>query len=171
MGARRILIAYATKHGTMAEVAETIAGELRAARLEVDVQRVEEPADISWYDAVIVGSALYMTRWRGEAVDFLRRHREALAQRPVWIYQGGPLGDDRAAFEQELPDGVRVVAARIGIRGSLTVGGRLLPGTPGFVEGLMLRGGTSGDFVDHAAIRAWAREIVRELDGALVGVS
>jgi menaquinone-dependent protoporphyrinogen oxidase len=169
MTARRVLIAYATKHGTMAEVAETIADELRQAGLQVDVQRVEEAADITWYDAVVVGSALYMGRWRGEAVDFLRRHRDGLATRPVWLYHGGPLSTDADTFEQRLPDGVRILATRIGVRGSITVGGRLLPGTPGFVEGLMLRGGTSGDFVDHGAIRSWARDIVGELAGELVG--
>ena len=159
----RVLIAYATKHGTMAEVAATIAGELRVAGFEVDVQRVEEAADITWYDAVIVGSALYMARWRGEAVDFLRRHREALAQRPIWLFHGGPLTNEPETFEQHLPDGVRALAARIGVRGNVTVGGRLLPGTPGLIEGLMLRSGTAGDYVDHAAIRAWAREIAAEL--------
>jgi len=54
MSARRVLIAYATKHGTMAEVAEVIADELRSLDHQVDVQRVEEAADITWYDAVIV---------------------------------------------------------------------------------------------------------------------
>jgi menaquinone-dependent protoporphyrinogen oxidase len=166
MNRRRVLIAYATKHGTMAEVAVTIADELRLGGLEVDVQRVEEAADISWYDAVVVGSALYMARWRGEAVDFLRRHRDALAERPVWLFHGGPLNDDPEMFEQRLPDAVLSLAARIGVRDTITVGGRLLPGTPGLVEGLMLRGGTSGDFVDHDAIRAWAREISAALNGA-----
>ena len=169
MSARRVLIAYATKHGTMAEVAEVIADELRSLDFQVDVQRVEEAADVTWYDAVIVGSALYMTRWRGEAVDFLRRHRGALSQRPVWLFHGGPLSTDPASFEQHLPDGVRVIADRIGVRGHVTVGGRLMPGTPGFVEGLMLRGGTSGDFVNPEAIRIWARAIAAELDGLLVG--
>jgi menaquinone-dependent protoporphyrinogen oxidase len=168
MGTRRVLVAYATKHGTMSEVAQTIADELRAAGFEVDVQRAEEAADITWYDAVIVGSALYMNRWRGEAVDFLRRHRDALSGRPVWLYHGGPLSTDPETFEQRLPDGVRVLATRIGVRGHLTVGGRLLPGTAGFVEGLMLRGGAGGDFVDHGAIRTGAREIADELRGAVL---
>lgn len=169
MTARRVLVAYATRHGTMAEVAETIAGELRGAGIEVDVQRVEQAADVTWYDAVIVGSALYMARWRGEAVDFLRRHRGALAERPVWLFHGGPLSTDPDTFDQRLPDGVRVLAGRIGVRGHVTVGGRLLPGTPGIIEGLMLRSGTSGDFVDHEAIRGWARNVAAELDEALAG--
>ena len=170
MTARRVLVAYATRHGTMAEVAQTIAGELRGAGIEVDVQRTEQAADVTWYDAVIVGSALYMARWRGEAVDFLRRHRGALAERPVWLFHGGPLSTDPDTFDQRLPDGVRVLAGRIGVRGHVTVGGRLLPGTPGLMEGLMLRGGTSGDFVDHDAIRAWARSVAAELDEALASV-
>lgn len=166
MGAPRILVAYATKHGTMADIAATIAGELRAAGFEVDVQSAEEAADTTWYDAVIVGSAIYMGRWRPDAVDFLRRHRETLARRPVWLFHGGPLGTDPRTFEQRLPDGVRVLAGRIGVRGHLTVGGRLLPGTPGLVEGLMLRGGAGGDFVDHDAVRNWTHGIARELGQA-----
>ena len=166
MGTRRVLVAYATKHGTMSEVAQTVADELRMFGFEVDVQRTEEAADVTWYDAVIVGSALYMNRWRGEAVDFLRRHRDSLAERPVWLFHGGPLSADPETFEQRLPDGVRVMAGRIGVRGHLTVGGRLLPGTSGFVEGLMLRGGAGGDFVDHQAIRTWTRELAHELEGA-----
>jgi len=44
-------------------------------------------------DAVVLGSAVYMRRWRPEARRFLRRFRRELAHRPFWVFSSGPVGD------------------------------------------------------------------------------
>lgn len=62
----RILVAYASKRGSTAEIAEAVAKTLREADdLEVDCLESGEVADVSPYDAIVLGSAVYMKRWRG----------------------------------------------------------------------------------------------------------
>src|SRR5258708_26518818 len=77
-----ILIAYATKHGSTQEVAETIAVTLREHALEVEVQPASEVRALDRYSAVVLGAPLYMGRWHGDASGFLKRHRTARSALP-----------------------------------------------------------------------------------------
>jgi menaquinone-dependent protoporphyrinogen oxidase len=80
---RYVLIAYDTIHGSTAEVAEYIGNELCDLGFRVDVRLAANVADISSYDAVIVGSAIYQFNWLEGAKAFLQQNREALAQLPT----------------------------------------------------------------------------------------
>ena len=57
-----ILIAYATKHGSTREVAETLQKELEELGLEAETAPAAEVEDVSSYDGAIVGGSLYMGR-------------------------------------------------------------------------------------------------------------
>ena len=89
----KVLVAYASKRGSTAEIAESVAETLRGAGLEVDCLESGEVTDVSPYDAVVLGSAVYMKRWRGDARHFLRKHSDQLAERPLWVFSSGPVGD------------------------------------------------------------------------------
>ena len=54
----RVLVAYASKMGSTAEIAESIAATLRAAGLDATAQSVRVVTDLTAFDAVILGSAL-----------------------------------------------------------------------------------------------------------------
>ena len=54
----RVLVAYATKHGATAEIAEAIADELRHAGHEADCLGAGEVTGLDSYDAAIIGSAV-----------------------------------------------------------------------------------------------------------------
>lgn len=82
----RVLVAYASRYGSTAEVAEAIGHSLGEAGLEVDVRHVTDAGDPSDYAAVVVGSPIYFGRWMTEAADFMTRHRGALAGRPVALF-------------------------------------------------------------------------------------
>ncbi|MBN2409836.1 MAG: flavodoxin, partial [Candidatus Aminicenantes bacterium] len=56
----RVLVAYGTKHGATAEIAERIGRLLRQAGLSVDVHPAARVADITPYKAIILGSAVYI---------------------------------------------------------------------------------------------------------------
>jgi menaquinone-dependent protoporphyrinogen oxidase len=56
--ATRVLVAYATKHGSTREIAERIGRTLPAAGLEASVVEARAVQDVTAYDAVILGSAL-----------------------------------------------------------------------------------------------------------------
>src|SRR5438477_3803419 len=87
---QRVLVAYGTKFGSTAEIAEAIGTTLRVAGLEVDVKRAGQVGSLEPYRAVVLGSAVYVTRWRRDAMRLLRRERE-LKQREVWLFSSGPV--------------------------------------------------------------------------------
>ena len=119
--------------------------------------------DLTPYRAAVVGSAVYMFRWRPEAVRFLRKNSTALAGMDVWLFDSGPVGEK--IEEQALPNKVAQIAERIGIRGRRNFGGRLDPDGTGVMYQAMARK-TPGDWRDFDAIRAWAGEIAGALAAA-----
>jgi menaquinone-dependent protoporphyrinogen oxidase len=158
----RVLVAYATKHGSTRGIADRIAEELREAGLDVALAEVREVKEVTPFDAVVLGSALYAGRWRGEAVSFVKRHRAELATRPLWLFSSGPLDTKTETEALEMPTSVANVTAGLSPVDHETFGGALQHGTPGFVEGLMLRS-VAGDFRDWDHVTAWSREIAAEL--------
>ena len=70
----RMLVTYATKHGATAEIAMKIGDVLSKNIPSVDVIPIHEVKDIAVYEAIIVGSAVYVGRWRKEA---RQKRREA----------------------------------------------------------------------------------------------
>ena len=61
----RILLACASRHGATAEIAEEIGDVLRreVPGAVVEVRDAAEPGDVDGFDAVVLGSAVYMGRW------------------------------------------------------------------------------------------------------------
>jgi menaquinone-dependent protoporphyrinogen oxidase len=80
--AGKILIAYASRTGTTAGVADAIGKALADLGEEVDVLRMKDVADISPYRAVVAGSAIQDTKWLPEAMEFIRTNQSSLAQKP-----------------------------------------------------------------------------------------
>jgi menaquinone-dependent protoporphyrinogen oxidase len=159
---KSILIAYATCYGSTQEVAETIAATLRVAGFDVDIWPMQEIELLERYDAVVLGAAIYNTRWNAEAHHFLSRHREVLSQRPVAVFALGPLSTDSAAMlnsrrqldkELEKYPWLKPVALKIFV-------GKLDPAKLGLFERI---GSTASDHRDWAAIRAWANELSAQL--------
>ena len=160
--AARVLVAYATKLGSNAEIAQAIATTL----CEVGHDAVALPTRALTArlecDAVVLGSALYAAQWRKDAHRFIARHRAELAARPLWLFSSGPL--DARLAGQDLPPTVDVTAVTAGLRsrGHRTFGGRLAPDAA--VDPQILATHTIGDFRDWDAIRAWALAIGEALD-------
>src|SRR4051794_15546773 len=90
----KVLVAVASKHGSTREIASAIVEELHASKIEADLQDVSEGSSIRGYDAVILGSAIYMGEWLPEARSFPEHHRTALSKLPVWLFSSGPVGPD-----------------------------------------------------------------------------
>ena len=83
---KNILVTYASRTGSTAEVAEEIGKLLTAKDLRVDVIPVREMEDISSYEAVVLGSAIQDSAWLPEAVEFVRANRAELSQKPSAMF-------------------------------------------------------------------------------------
>lgn len=171
------LVAYASRHGATAGIAERIAERLRAAGLEAEARPVNAVRDPATYDAFVIGGATYMFHWMKEATAFVRRNRALLATRPVWLFGSGPLGteatDERGrdlsvvSAPREFPE----LRAAIHARDARVFFGAFDRGVKavGFTErlALMLPAARAafpeGDFRDWAEIEAWADGIARAL--------
>jgi menaquinone-dependent protoporphyrinogen oxidase len=82
-----VLVAYATKHGSTGEIAEAIGETLEEADLIVDVRPAREVRDLTPYDAVVLGSALYSAHWQRDANRFVKAHRDASPSVPSALQQ------------------------------------------------------------------------------------
>src|SRR5512139_4273314 len=88
----QVLVVYASKYGATAEIAEKIAQVLRQAGLHTDVSVAGRVKDLTPYKAVVLGSAVYIGKWRKEAEKFLQANEKALVERQVWLFSSGPMG-------------------------------------------------------------------------------
>ncbi len=68
-----VLVTYASKHGSTQGIAEAIGGRLRERGLDAEVRPVGEVNGLERYDALVIGSAVYLGSWRKEAHAFLDR--------------------------------------------------------------------------------------------------
>jgi menaquinone-dependent protoporphyrinogen oxidase len=163
----RVLVAYASKRGSTAEIATAVGKTLSEAGVEVDCLESDGVSDVSPYDAVVLGSAVYMKRWRGDAKHFLRKHSEQLAERPLWVFSSGPVGDPDQAENPEWLEPPKIVkkVEELGAREHVVFGGRLPADPHGPMEKAMVTG-VPVEFRDRRdwdEIRAWATGIASEL--------
>ena len=157
----KILVAYASRHGSTTGIAERIAAKLRASDHEVDIGPVAEVADIGTYDAYVIGSAVYYGGWMKEATAFVESNTAWLARRPVWLFSSGPVGPAAPADPKELPalrEAIAPLDHRVFYgalnRHHLSIGERIVVGAVKAPD---------GDYRDWREIGAWADEIAREL--------
>lgn len=172
-----VLVAYATRHGATAGIAERIASTLRDADVPAQAHPTGEVTDVAPYDAVVIGGAAYLFHWLKDATRFARRHRSALIERPVWLFSSGPLGTDlvdddgRDVLEVCRPKEFDELGTLLHPRGERVFFGAFDPDAPAAGIGeRMLRlmpasraAMPAGDFRDWAAIDAWATEIAATL--------
>lgn len=164
----QVLVAYATKYGATAEIAEKIGQVLRQAGLQADVVRADRVTDLPRYQAVILGSAVYIGQWRKEAAHFLQANEKALAERPVWLFSSGPTGEgDPLALAEgwRFPAKLQPIAERIHARDTAIFHGVADPQKMNVIERWMMKNVKApvGDFRDWDAITAWAMAIAAAL--------
>jgi menaquinone-dependent protoporphyrinogen oxidase len=126
---------------------------------------VEEVRDVEAYDGVIVGSAVYYGRWLKPASEFVHMNRAALAERPVWLFSSGPLGEQPS---EELAQ-VRELREAVGPRDYRVFSGALDRSGLGFGERLVARAvrAPEGDFRRWDEIDAWVETIAGQLGAEL----
>lgn len=163
----KILLTCSSRHGSTDEVAGVIAERLRAAGLDVTVAKPEDVTDVSGYDAFVLGSAVYMTHWTEEAVDFTKRFAEELRNHPVWAFSVGLSGLPKGKVSD--PHRIGPVLLSIDPEDHVTFAGRFDPSRLSLRERTIARmgGASEGDFRDFDAVRTWADSIATTLTSGM----
>ena len=162
----KVLVAYASKHGSTEEVAGRIGKALRQEGLDTVVLPVGSIQSLDAYGAIVVGSSVYFEAWSREAADWVRRHREELNRIPVWLFSMGPVGDKELPVAREVAE----FDAMIKPRDHRVFSGVIDRTKLNFAERLMVKGvgAPEGDFRDWGAIDAWAIAIAEALSNPVL---
>ena len=164
----KVLVTFASSHGATAEIAQVIGTVLRDNQLVVDVRRLEDLKELSSYEAIILGSAIYTGEWIQLAREFLIEHTETLKHKYVWIFSSGPTGEGNAL---ELLDGVRLpesleeVVALIQPRDVAVFNGKIDLRRLRKNERIIVKAADvpKGDFRNWHAIKFWAQQLADAL--------
>jgi menaquinone-dependent protoporphyrinogen oxidase len=162
----KVLVTTASKHGATEEIAQAIGDALRARGLEVAVLSAEKVGSVEEWDAVVLGSAVYAGHWLKPAKELVEREAGALAQRPVWLFSSGPVGDPPKP-EEDPADVAAIVEATRAREHQIFVG-KLEKENLNLPERAILKvvRAAEGDFRDFDQIRAWANGIADALSGS-----
>jgi menaquinone-dependent protoporphyrinogen oxidase len=155
-----VLITAASKHGSTSEIAEAIGRALAAAGVANDVREIEDVTDMTAYDAVVLGSAVYMGSWMDAALTFAAHHSASLTARPVWLFSSGPIGDPPHPSREHAVE-IAEVMATTGAREHRLFAGRLDRHSLTFGERALVRAvrATEGDYRDWDDVTTWANTI------------
>ncbi|MGW3960609.1 flavodoxin domain-containing protein [Amycolatopsis sp. NPDC005003] len=161
----RILVAVATRHGATREIAENIAAAVDSAltgaavRSQVEIRDAGLVRSVEGFDAVVLGSAVYMGHWLEPARKLAESFSDELGRVPVWLFSSGPVGEqDKPAEEPVVVDDL---VERLGARGHRLFGGKIDRHALHFPERAVVAAlrVADGDNRDWPSIRAWGRDI------------
>jgi menaquinone-dependent protoporphyrinogen oxidase len=90
----QILVAYGTRYGSTREVAESVAATLGEQGIETDVKQAREVRSLDGYDALVLGTPLYMGALHKDVRALLEKNRTALEHTPFALFALGPIKAD-----------------------------------------------------------------------------
>ncbi len=160
----KILVTAASRHGSTTDIAEWIAAVLRTRGHEVVVRPPEDVTSLDGFDAVVLGSAVYTGGWLKGAKRFGARFCSDLADRRVWLFSSGPVGDPLVPAGQ--PDGLDGLVFRTGAVEHRIFSGKLDAAMLSLRERIAVRAirVTAGDYRDWDDLETWASAIAETLD-------
>lgn len=167
----KVLITYASRTGTTAEVAEVIGETMRANGADVEVLPMDRVTSLAPYRAVVAGSAINQAKWLPEALAFVRTHQAELRQKPfaaflVCVTLAIPnmnLEDQVATWLVPVRTAVPTVSE------GLFAGNLDIKRIPSFFDRFMFRVSvwmrllSEEDFRDWDKVRAWGRHLAAVL--------
>jgi menaquinone-dependent protoporphyrinogen oxidase len=166
---KKVLVAYASKYGSTGGVADAIGKELCGKDVAADVVLIKNANNISSYQGVIIGGAVYMGKWMSEAVDFVKKNKDALCKVPVAYFLvcmtlAQPTEKNRAKVLSYM-DPILKAVPEIKPVGIGTFAGAMDYNNLSWINKKILKskGSPEGDFRDWTAIRTWAEGLCSPL--------
>jgi menaquinone-dependent protoporphyrinogen oxidase len=159
----KVLVSAASKYGATSEIAQAVANVLAERGCEVTVLPADKAGAVEEFDAVVLGSAVYMGRWLKPARELAERYAGALAARPVWLFSSGPIGEPAKPADNPV-DVTRILQATKA-RDHQIFTGKLAKKDLSFPDRAVVSAirAQEGDFRDWAEIRDWATSIADAL--------
>jgi len=158
----RILVAYASKKGSTAEIAQAIGKELQVAGHIVDVTEMKSVLSLEGYNSVVIGAPFYMGSIMADAGKFIGRYEIALTKVPVAGFAVGlaPLGKDPADRDNAMKKLQKTLEPLTPVAMTIFAGRLDLTKLSWFQKWITEKVKSPvGDFRDWTAIAAWAREL------------
>jgi len=159
----KVLVCAASKYGATSEIAQAVADVLSQRGCEVTVLPPQKVGAVEEFDAVVLGSAVYMGQWMKPARELAERSAGALAARPVWLFSSGPVGEPAKPAENPVDTSKILEATKARDH-------RIFTGKPArkhlsFPDRAMASAirAQEGDFRNWAEIRDWATGIADSL--------
>jgi menaquinone-dependent protoporphyrinogen oxidase len=159
----KVLVCAASKYGATGEIAQAVGEVLAGKGLEVTVVPPGQAGAMEEFDAVVLGSAVYMGQWMKPARELAERSAAALAARPVWLFSSGPVGEP--AKPADNPVDVAKILEVTKARDHQIFTGKLVKKHLSFPDRAMASAirAAEGDFRNWAEIKAWAAGIADTL--------
>lgn len=162
--ANKILVGYATRYGSTAEVAEAVGAAMREEGLTVDVGPVKVVTDLGGYDGVVLGTPFYIGAMLKDMTAFLERNRATLEVLPTALFALGPTraADDMTEARGQLDGALAKLEWLKPVAAEMFVGKydpahlRLLDKLIALPPASPLHGVGAHDDRDWDAIRSWA---------------
>jgi len=170
----KILVAYATAHGSTAEVAQFIGRVFSTYNADVTVANVIDIQSVEGYDAYVLGSAIHAGLWLQDMCLFMDRFEEALKSKPsyFWVSCIRALEDDgrkhalKYYFDNKLLESFDLRKQAV-FTGKLNVNA-ITRHEQWFLvanyDGKLTTGNINHDYRDWKAIAAWANGVANDLE-------
>jgi menaquinone-dependent protoporphyrinogen oxidase len=165
----KILVAYGTRAGSTAEVADAVGKKLAQGGVAVDVKPVKSINNLSGYSAVVLGSAVRAGKLLPEITEFVKAHKEELRKLPVAYFVVG------MTLREDTPEKRKVVDAYLDpLRAEVTpvdsglFAGKMDYSKLGFFETFIIKNVVKvpeGDLRNWQEINNWAEKLLPKLVG------
>lgn len=164
----KILVTYASKRGATEEIADAIVEVLKNDGLDVILLPVSSVTSIEGYDAIILGSAVYIGQWMRDANKFVKEYLDDLSHIPTWIFSSGPTGEGNPSDLMngfQYPEKLEPYISRINLQEAILFHGALDMTELNWLERRMIKTVEAplGDFRNWHSIKLWAQHIADSL--------
>ena len=162
----RILVAYASRKGSTAGIAQAIGKELISEGYAVDISDIKSVTSIAGYNAVVIGAPIYTGKITGDVAAFVAANRDGISRLPVAGFVTGiapvyPKTGDVKGFIDQLV----TAFAPISPVAVTMFAGTLDAGKMNLVERSLtsLMKIPTGDFRDWDAIATWTKTLAGKM--------
>lgn len=165
--AKKILVVYASRGGSTMEAAGKIADELSSQEnTTAEVISVKKAKDIASYDAIVLGSAIWMGRPLPEMVSFIKSYKPILSTKKVAVF------GLCMTLKDQTPESLKAVGtyfepikALISPIDMQLFAGKVDPSRLGLFARLAIKmvKAPVGDFRNWDTIRSWVEELKKKL--------